>query len=206
MVGPARGQNFRHDESGISLTEGLIVFPLMVFVITVIIEFSYGMYQWNQAAKAAQLGARILAVSDPITSDFATVFAFDSDLGGQVVQPDNTIVSQCGPGANPCESLDRLVNGNGRWPGMQAYYNRISEDNVFVSYEQTGLGYHGRPTGPVVTLRLELRNVTFELPLVGALMNALGANSATDFTNITVPAFPVTVTTEDLQTCTGGCP
>jgi hypothetical protein len=41
-------------------------------------------------------------------------------------------------------------------------------------------------------MRLEVRNITFDLPILGGL---LGLN------DITIPAHPVTITTEDLKTC-----
>jgi hypothetical protein len=42
----------------------------------------------------------------------------------------------------------------------------------------------------VVTIRLSSRNVTFDLPIIGGL---LGLNA------VTIPAMPVTVTSEDLS-------
>ncbi|MCX2725654.1 TadE/TadG family type IV pilus assembly protein [Roseibium salinum] len=189
-------RGFWSDRDGISLTEGLIVFPIMVLVVSALIEFSYGMHQWNQAAKAVQLGARKAAVSCPLTEDFETVFAFDPALGGELIPASSATVSQCGPDENNCVAarLDRLVNGvaGSTWPGMATYFQQpdFGPDNVVVIYEQSGLGYHGRPEGPVVSLRLELRNVQFDLPVVGQLLG-LGT--------INVPGFPVTVSTEDLR-------
>jgi Flp pilus assembly pilin Flp len=192
---------FRRDEDGISLTEGLIVFPLMVLVISAMIEFSYAMYQWNQAVKAVQMGARKAAVSCPLTSDFNAVFAFNAALGGQLISADGSKVSRCGYGMpKQCDDarITALVDGpasnpeNFAWKGMRRYLNRdgFDKDNVVVIYEQSGLGYHGRPSGPVVSVRLELRNLTFDLPVVGALLS---------LPDITVPSFPVSVSTEDLR-------
>ena len=69
---------------------------------------------------------------------------------------------------------------------------RITPDNMVVTYQRSGLGYWGRPDGPVLTMRLEVRNITFDLPILGAL-------SGLD--DVTIPAHPVTITTEDLKTC-----
>ena len=183
-------------EEGISLTEGPIVFPIMVIVITAIIEFSYGMYQWNQASKTVQLAARKAAVSCPLASNFNTVFAFDEALGGELINASPTTIAQCGPNHNNCEldRLDRLVDGvsGSNWPGTKTYFNQpnFDRDNVVVIYEQSGLGYHGRPEGPVASLRVELQNLTFELPIIGTMLG-LGT--------INVPGFPVTVSSEDLK-------
>lgn len=201
-------RQFLRNNEAVSLTEGLIVFPIMVLAIAAMIEFTYGMNQWSQAAKALQMGARKAAVSCPITGDFDTIFASDPNLGGQIIQPDSNNISTCGAGAGACDvpRLEQLVCGpdrdcaqteaNSNWQGMVVYFSRITPANVRVTYEQTGLGYHGRPAGPVVTVRLELRNATFDLPIIGVLLG---------FTNITVPSFPVTVTTEDLRNGTSNC-
>jgi Flp pilus assembly protein TadG len=194
-------RSFLSEDQGISLLEGVIVFPIMLLTISALIEFSYGMYQWNQAAKTVQLAARKAAVSCPLTDDFDAVFAFDDAQGGQLISADSNTISQCGFGTgNECITarLDNLVDGpaenpeNYSWKGMKRFFNQddFTSDNVRVIYEQSGLGYQGRPDGPVVTLRLEIRNVTFDLPVVGALLG---------LPDVIIPSFPVTVGTEDLQ-------
>ena len=96
--------------------------------------------------------------------------------------------------SGPRRHLDRLVNGNGRWRGLNSFNTQIGPGNVVVTYERSGLGYKGRPRGAVVTVSLTLRNVTFDLPMLGALLG---------LDQITIPAMPVTVTSEDLETDSG---
>ncbi len=172
------------------MTEGLIVFPIMLLAITAAIEFSYGMFQWNQAAKAMQLGVRKAIVSDPLTTDFATIFAFNPALGGTVVVPDATRVSRCGAGYAACNAapMTRIVSY------MQSFNSKITAANLRVTYQHNGLGYEGRPSGPVVTLRMELVGLPLDLPFIGKFISMSG---------ITFPSFPVTATTEDLKTASG---
>lgn len=182
-------------ESGVALTEALIVMPIMVLAVAVCVEFTHVMFQWNAAAKAMQLGARKLIVSDPVTTDFATVFAFDPAQGGQLIPANSTVKSVCGAGSAACVAgkLDWLVNGSGPgtlWPGLKAYYPSIETSNVRITYEQSGLGYHGRPTGPVVSVRIEMVDNPIDLPALSALLGLAG---------ITFPPFTVTATTEDLS-------
>jgi hypothetical protein len=47
-----------------------------------------------------------------------------------------------------------LIDGQGRWPGMNSFNPRIGFDNVVVTYQRSGLGYYGRPSGAVVTIRM----------------------------------------------------
>jgi Flp pilus assembly protein TadG len=182
-------KHFHKDESGIALTEGLIVFPLMLLSIVACVEFSYGMFQWNTAAKAMQIGARKLIVSDPITPIYE--FPEDVENGGTVVDPNTERDSSCGPGqAAACDAdgMARLL------VDMQAINSNITAENLIVTYQHNGLGYEGRPGGPVFTVRMELTNLPLDLPFIGAFL---------DIANITYPPFPVSVTSEDLNTNSG---
>ena len=77
-------------------------------------------------------------------------------------------------------------------PGICDVNWRITPDNIVITYQRSGLGYWGRPDGPVLTMRLEVRDITFDLPILGVLLG---------LDEITIPAHPVTITTEDLKTC-----
>lgn len=196
--------SFWQDQYGVTLTEGLITLPLVLLVFAAFVEFGYAMSQWNQTVKALQFGARLAAVSDPLTSDFADVFPSDADDpldNGDATPNDATISSTCGPNlANCSEALSRIVMGSDGVCGVAGDPNpgicdlnwRIQPANLVVTYQRSGLGYWGRPNGPVLTMRLEVRDVTFDLPLLGALLG---------LDQIEVPAHPVTLTTEDLKTC-----
>ena len=64
-----RRRGFRRDESGISLIEGLIVFPLVLTVIITFVEFGYAVFQWSQTGKATAIGVpgvRVLVVDDHV--------------------------------------------------------------------------------------------------------------------------------------------
>ena len=67
----------------------------------------------------------------------------------------------------------------------------VRAENVRVSYIFSGLGYIGRPFNPVVTVRVEVRNVTFDFFLLAALFG---------FENLEIPTQSVTITSEDLST------
>lgn len=73
--------------------------------------------------------------------------------------------------------------------GMCSLFSRITPENVVVRYQYTGLGYAGRPGGPVPTVTVSLTNLNYDFILVGGLA---GLNS------IAMPSFATTVTGEDL--------
>lgn len=101
------------------------------------------------------------------------------------------------------DALNTLVYGrgngttcNGTAPniGMCNLYWRITPANVRVSYDYTGLGYSGRPDGPVPTIRVELINLTFQFLFLAGLAG---------LDEITMPPLTSTVTGEDM-TAAGG--
>lgn len=200
MVGDAR--KLKHDEAGISFVEGLIVFPLVLLTIVTLIELGMAVYQWNQTTKAVNLGARLAAVSDPVATNYKTLLTADYDANNVGKPTPTTPISiVCTLGAANCSdtALTRLVRGsdgacNSNFgsgvPGMCDLNPAIGPANVQVTYYRSGLGYIGRPDGPVSTITVQVRNLQFNFFLLGAL---LGLNS------LPIPAQPVTVTSEDLS-------
>src|SRR5512132_824185 len=56
------------DQAGAVLVEGAVVMSIMFVFLLGSIEFLFLFYQWNAAAKAVQIGARLAAVSDPVAA------------------------------------------------------------------------------------------------------------------------------------------
>lgn len=196
----ARKNGFLRSESGGVLTEGLIVFPLMVLAVTVCVEFGYMMQQWNQAAKAMQLGVRKLIVSKPILAggtlgSISTTVA--NGTGGQLINANANVKLSCGGSAGPaCDATEitRLINGNitggNWWPGLNRFFPGITASQIRVTYELSGLGYYGRPNGAVVTVRMDIQRTPFQGLFIAAMLDSAG---------ITFPPFTVTATSEDLK-------
>lgn len=188
-----RPGSFWREQHGASLLEGLVVFPLVLLTFSAFVEFAYATYQWNQTVKALQLGARLAAVSDPIVTNYEATFTADypTDQGSATPSPTGAPVSLVCNGATDagCDvtRLNRLV------ARMQLFNDSIQKANVIVTYSRSGLGYVGRPGGPVSTIRIEVQNLQFNLPIMNALLGF----------NFTVPANPVTITSEDLSTTIG---
>ena len=192
-------RSFLREESGISLTEAMLTFPIVMLIFAAFVEFGYAMFQWNQTVKALQLGARVAAVSDWMidADDVEALFPAPSIAQVSTTMPNDGLSRSCSSGnlsAECAAGLGRLVDGSGRWPGMNSFNWRIGTDNVIVTYQRSGLGYYGRPSGAVVTIRMEVQNITFDLPIIGALLG---------LDDVTIPAMPVTVTSEDLNTDSG---
>lgn len=215
MVKPLNPMFWRN-ESGVTLVEGIIVFPLIVFVFSAFVEFGYAVHQWNLMVKATQVAARALAVLDPASPAFYTTGTNTDVPPPSPGEVGNSVPAgqygpwTCGYGTGtPCETgkLNLVMYGNTQAtscnpvgtvlssgtvkPAICHFNPNIKENNLKISYSLTGLGYYGRPGGPVLTITVEIMNVKFNLPVMGAF---LGLNT------ITIPSLPVTITSEDLKT------
>ena len=60
--------NFCRDQRGAVIVEVTILLTFMFVLVLGGIEFLLLFYQWNAAAKAVQVGARLAAVSDPVAA------------------------------------------------------------------------------------------------------------------------------------------
>ncbi len=217
----AKLHQFHRHEDGTTIIEFTIAMMTFFAVVFGVVEFTYSYYQWSAASKAVQVGARIAAVSNPITPGLRTW----TGVGGGIIPGDpmpafdvtcqmsGAAVSCTGSPANvtatPSTAAFRdIVFGRGnvacvepspspRQTGMCNVFSRITLNNVFVRYQNTGLGYAGRPGGTVPTITVGLRSapndpgrLTFSFIFIGGLMN---------FAPVTLPSFSTTVTGEDLN-------
>ena len=53
--------------------------------------------------------------------------------------------------------------------GMCDIFNRVTPANVVVSYMYSGLGFAGRPGGPVPTITVSLQDIPFQFFFLGGL-------------------------------------
>jgi Flp pilus assembly protein TadG len=206
--------NLLRDQRGAVLVETTIMIIITFVVVLGSIDFLFAFYQWNAAAKAVQIGGRIAAVSDPVVGGLnnltravvsvylppgAAMPAFEVTCSGATsscscagscvgvgeynAQAMNTIVF--GRGSSSCADARNFYNA-----GMCDVFSRITPANVVISYTQTGLGYAGRPGGPVPTITIAIRDLPFQFFFLGGLMG---------FNRIQMPALTTSITAEDLS-------
>ncbi len=209
----ARLRHLGRDQSGSTMIEFTIVMLLFLLVTFGLVEFGHMFWQYNSATKAAQLGARLAAVSNPVWSELVNLE--DTGTPGAAWETAYTVTcdgagedcTSLGAGEYDAEAMDCLVFGRsaGSPPcdtecdpaGVDAYeagmcdrFGRIQPDNVVVTYSHTGLGFAGRPGGPVPTVTLQLTGLNFEFLALGDLLG---------LQDIAMPPFTVTMTGEDLS-------
>jgi hypothetical protein len=204
------------DRDGAVLVEVTVVMTIMLVFILGSIEFLFAFYQWNAAAKAVQIGARLAAVSDPVAAglnnlSLAVVSAsvppgspmpyFKITCDGATASCTCNTVGACpGVGGYDEAAMRTLVFGRGHSTcgeatsvydaGMCGIFSRIRPENVVISYTQTGLGFAGRPGGPVPTITISIQNLPFQFFFLSGLRG---------FKNIPIPALTTSITAEDLS-------
>jgi Flp pilus assembly pilin Flp len=211
---------FARDHNGAVLVEATIMMTIMFVLVLGSVDFLFAFYQWNAAAKAVQVGARIAAVSDPVATGLNGLSAavVSASLRPGSAMPPFTVTCDGGTTTCLCDgactgisgynatAMDTIVFGRGSeacgdatssyTAGMCDIFDRITPANVRIVYTQpaapAGLGYAGRPGGPAPTIRVSLQNMPFRFFFLGAMLG---------FRNIQIPEAPTTITGEDLYSC-----
>src|SRR5262245_6909743 len=205
-----------HDESGAVLVEVTVMMTIMLVFLLGSIEFLFVFYQWNAAAKAVQVGARIAAVSDPVAGGLNGLSMTVIGSAGPPGAPMPSFVITCDGGAARCVcssegtcpgevvynsvAMDTIVFGRGSSSctdatssynaGMCDVFGRIRPANVVVVYTQTGLGFAGRPGGPAPTITVSLKDLPLQFFFLSGLMG---------FSNLRIPPLTTSMTAEDLS-------
>src|SRR5258707_2680762 len=167
---------FARDNNGGVLVEATIIMTIMFVLVLGSVDFLFALYQWNSAAKAVQVGARIAAVSDPVATGLKGLSArvVSASLRPGSAMPSFTVTCDGGTATCACDgactgvdgynarAMDTIVFGRGSMAcgdatssytaGMCDIFDRITPANVRIVYTQpaapAGLGYAGRPGGP----------------------------------------------------------
>jgi Flp pilus assembly protein TadG len=203
------------NNTGAVFAEFAILLPVIVTVVCGSIDFLYAFYQWNAAAKAVEVGARIAALSDPVAPGLNNM-SNEAVLNGAMPRdPMPAFTVTCKSGACTCAgtcngflensfdaaAMNRIVFGRGSAAcgdansfyatGMCDVLSSITPANVVIVYKQTGLGYAGRPGGPAPTITVSLQNMQFHFFFLSALLGL----------HIAMPMMATTITAEHL--CSG---
>lgn len=179
------------DDGGAAMVEMSLIVMLLFLLTFGITDFANAMWRWNGAAKATAQGARLAAVSDPVWPVLATLTGLEG--GALPGAPMPAFAATCAGATMACSdgSAADTATINAILARMQQTLPTLTAANVVVEYRSTGMGFAGRPGGPVPTITVRLTGLTHTFPVLGGLL---------DLQPIAMPDFHTTVTGEDLRT------
>jgi hypothetical protein len=207
---------FLRDQVGAVLVEVTVVMTIMLVFLLGSIEFLFVFYQWNAATKAVQIGARIAAVSDPVAAGLngLSVAVVGSFVPPGAPMPNFVITCDGGTARCACSSegtcpghvaynpvaMNTIVFGRGSSScadatsfyntGMCDVFAKITPANVVIVYAQSGLGFAGRPGGPVPTITISVKDLPLQFFFLSGLMG---------FNELRIPPLTTSMTAEDLS-------
>jgi Flp pilus assembly pilin Flp len=191
--------SFARAIDGAAAVEFGLVSVTFITLLIAIMDFGLAFWQWNSATKALQLGARLSATSDPVSSDIKD-YAVEPGL------PIPSFERVCAGGA--CSNggsfdlgaLQILVYGargltacpnppQGR-PAMCHLFPQIRPENLRIVYSRSGTVASGAQGSAAPTISLSLTGLTYDLVALDRLIG-LGP--------IPMTGLSVTATAEDLS-------
>lgn len=191
-------RHFVRANRGATAAEFALVVPLLLLLLFAVIDVGRLMWTWNQAEKATAAAARYAVATNVLTTglrdyDFAVQGGLSQgatipqSLFGGVTCTSSGCACRSGATCPPLGTFSStdftLIADRLRWflPG-------VTDANVRVDYDYSGLGFAGDPNAPDVapTVTVTLRNLTFT-PLSTLVFRV----------NIPLPPFQASLTLED---------
>src|SRR5262249_20582461 len=131
------------DASGATLVEFTLVAPLLFLLTFGIVDFGNAFFQWNQAAKAAQLGARLATVSTPVWTALSSLNGTEngnsSAVSGQTWPTTDNYGVSC-QGSNSGSPTCTAISGTNGLVGQAATSSQTALRDIVYGRGQTSCG------------------------------------------------------------------
>jgi Flp pilus assembly protein TadG len=215
------------DRSGAALVEFTLVAPLLFLLTFGLVDFGNAFFQWNEAAKAAQLGARLAAVSSPVWSALSSLQGTENGNSGAAAGAAWPATDNYGVSCSGSPPTCAAISGTAGLVGQAATASATALNNIVYGRGQTTCGgalgggqFPGmcdlfnritpanvvieyRYSGLGYVARPEGPIPTIVLKLTGLTFQFIALNGFLGLGPITMPDFKVTITGEDISS---NCP
>lgn len=182
-------RSFFADRDGNATIEFVVVFLGFIAIIFFVLETTLYMFFSASLEKAAQAGVRAAVVSPPVAAGVPAINAktnagiYGRSCSGSPSPCVGYLTQSCTGAACTAGNFTRILNH------MRGFNSKIAAQNVTITYADTGLGFAGGPSVPMVTVRVS--GVSFDTGVVGLLLTNAGVLAA-------LPAQSASMTGEDL--------
>jgi Flp pilus assembly protein TadG len=196
--------------SASTVAEFGLVLPILLVMLFAVIDAGRFMYEYNQAEKATQVGARVAVVTSVLSNQLRDETYVGKTVGGKTIGAGDRIPAgalgslkctsvACSCETSPCPANVGVVNSaafNVLLARMQQMFPRIAATNVEIRYRGSGFGYASNGSGgtaeapeisPLVTVTLT--GIDFQ-PLYYPVFKRL---------TIPMPSFSTTLSAEDVS-------
>jgi Flp pilus assembly protein TadG len=184
------------DRTAASAAEFAIVLPLLLLFIFGIIDAGRWIWTYNKAEKAAQMGARMAVVTNPLSSSLTATYVGACSPAltqGDLIPADCFSTVTCTSTGCSDGSTEDTTAFNAIVARMQKFLPQVTAANVAVEYTSSGLGYAGNPNGPdispLVTVKIGTPATALQFTPITSMLLA----------TMTMPNFTTTLTAEDLS-------
>jgi TadE-like protein len=207
---------FWHDNTGSVLVAYTLLLPLFLLVTLGAVDAAYVLYEDDLANKAAYVGARTAAISDPVAQlitapatlnytaansgqacyNFVTGAAA-KDANGNPICPSITSVTCTSTGCSPnTYGFDSTAFTN-IFNAMQKIFPRLQARHVTISYEGNGSGFSGRPNGLPMDITVQITGMSHQFFFIPRLLPFFGIVFPAA---LSIPSYSSTMQSEDMVT------
>ena len=168
--------NIRSNNDGATLVEFTLIAPLLLLITFSFVEFGFLFYQFSNAQKATQLGAREASTRFMI-SGIEDCWVSTAELAGtDCASIDNSGVSPIvctgdNPGGCNATGVAAVVTE------MQRVFPTLQPSNIEVTFSPTNLGFVGRGK-PIPAVTVTVNDLTYDYIVIGVLYNVLAGDNA----------------------------
>lgn len=187
-------RRFLTSEEGGATVEFVAIMFFFTVVVFMIIELALALFWWQTAVKAASVGARYAAITDPVETGLPSTNQPSSAAALYGAMCTGATGDPCAPfNLTPFTTTVQTPGPfNDIYCRMKAVLPNLQPKNVVITYTYVGLGFVGGPPVPAVTVTIQ------NVPFPTGFLDVFGTFFGKALT--TIPTMSSTMTAEDLNT------